>query len=103
MARAPAKHPRRLSWTPSALAEYERTLSFIATDDPLSAERIKERTERALATVLAFPHIGALGARRGERRLPIPNTGHVLNYRVLRSEIRVQSWYRARRRPPEDR
>ena len=103
MARAPAKHAKQLSWTPSALAEYERTLSYIANEDPLTAERVKDRTERALVSVLSFPHIGTPGARRGELRLPIPNTGHVLNYRVLRSEIRIQSWYRARRRPPTGR
>jgi plasmid stabilization system protein ParE len=100
MPRAPAKPVRQLEWLPPALAAYEATLTFIANEDPVSAQKVKERTDRALADILAFPGIGTPGSRRGERRFAIPNTGHVLNYRVIRSAVRIQSWYRARRRAP---
>ena len=98
MPRAPEKPARQLRWTRSALAAYEATLSFIANEDPITAEKVKERVERALADILTFPGIGTPGSQRGERRFPIPNTGHVINYRVFRSRVRIQSWYRARQR-----
>ena len=87
---------KRLEWSPRARAAYLATLEFIASEDPAAALLVRERVERVLQHVAAYPGIGTPGMRRGERRLPIQNTGHVFNYRVTRSSIRIQSWYRAR-------
>jgi plasmid stabilization system protein ParE len=88
---------RRLDGAPRALEAYLETLARIADDDPRTADLVRQRVERALALIGAQPGIGTPAIRRGERRFPIPKTGHVINYRVLRSAIRVQLWYRARR------
>lgn len=87
---------RRLEWTPRALEAYLGTLAHIAEEDPRTAGRVAERVERALSAILAHPGIGSPSARKGERRYPIPNTGHVLNYRVTATAVRVILWYRAR-------
>lgn len=55
-----------------------------------------ERVERSVAVILSQPAIGTPATRRGERRYPIPNTGHVINYRVTRNVVRIRLWYRAR-------
>jgi plasmid stabilization system protein ParE len=73
-------------------------LAYIAEQDPASSQLVRDRVEQALKQIAAFPAIGTPGLRRGIRRFAVPNTGHVINYRVTRSAVRIQSWYRARRR-----
>ena len=90
---APAK---RLEWAPRALDAYLATLARIAEEAPFTARQFLERVERSLAVIRSRPGIGTPATRRGERRYPIPNTGHVINYRVTRSAIRIRLWYRAR-------
>jgi len=55
------------------------------------------RVDRSIALIQAQPGIGTPTATPGVRRHAVPNTGHVINYRVTRVAIRVQLWYRARR------
>ena len=86
-----------LEWLPSARAAYLETLEYIARDDPRTAERIAQRVEKSLALIRAMPGLGTLTAKPGVRRYPVPESGHVFDYRVLRHSIRVQRWYRARR------
>ncbi len=93
----PAGSPaKRLEWSPRALDAYLATLERIADEDPFTANIFEERVERALAVILSQPAIGTPATRRGERRFPIPRTGHVINYRVTRNAVRIQLWYRAR-------
>ena len=87
---------KRLEWTRKAFEAYYSTLKRIAEDDLRTAELVRERVERALALIQSQPGIGTPALRRGERRYPVPNTGHVINYRVSRYTIRVVLWYRAR-------
>lgn len=88
---------RRLEWAAGALDAYLSTVARIAADDPFTARQFVERVQQALAAIVAHPFIGTPATRRGERRFPVPGTGHVINYRVTRSAIRIQLWYRARR------
>ena len=95
MAAAGAK---RLEWHPGARWAFQETLSHIALDDPRAAELVLARTRRALALIQAHPSLGTPVPRRGERRFPVPNSGHVFHYRVARDAIRIVLWYRARQR-----
>jgi len=88
---------RRLEWAAGALDAYLSTVARIAADDPFTARQFVERVEQTLAAIVTHPFIGTPATRRGERRFPVPGTGHVINYRVTRVAIRVQLWYRARR------
>lgn len=92
----PAGAARRLEWLPGARRAFLETLAQITADDPHAAELVLARTSRALALVQAHPGLGTPAPRRGERRYPVPNTGHVFHYRVTRSAIRIVLWYRAR-------
>src|SRR5882672_8879196 len=98
MPRAPASPAKQLEWSPPASSAYLATLAYIAAQDPLTAETFKARVDRALADIAAFPSIGTPAGRKGERRFPVPNTGHVLNYIVRKGTIRIQRWSRARQR-----
>ncbi len=88
---------RRLEWSPGALDAYLSTVARIAAEDPFTARQFAERVRQSLATILAHPYVGTPATPRGERRYPIPGTGHVVNYRVSREAVRIQVWYRARR------
>ena len=87
---------RRLEWSARALDAYLSTVARIAAEDPYTARQFSERVQSSLAAIAAHPFIGTPATRRGERRYPIPGTGHVINYRVTRSAVRIQVWYRAR-------
>lgn len=87
---------RRLEWAAGAFDAYMDTLAQIAAEDPFTARQVADRVQLSLAAILAHPFIGTPATRRGERRYPIPGTGHVINYRVTRRAVRIQLWYRAR-------
>ena len=91
-----AAREKRLEWAPRALDAYLATLARIAGQDSFTAQRFIERVEHSLTMIVSHPSIGTPAIRRGERRYPIANTGHVINYRVTRSAVRIQLWYRAR-------
>lgn len=92
----PASAARRLEWAPRALQAYVDSLAYIADQDARTAELVRERVEHALDLILEYPGIGVPTPRRGERRYPVPSTGHVLVYRVTRAAVRIHVWYRAR-------
>ena len=87
---------RRLDWGRRALDAYVSTLIHIGSENRQSAYLVEERVDRALALILAHPGLGTPGPRRNERIFAIPNTGHVVQYRVLAGSIRITRWYRAR-------
>ena len=91
-----ASAARQLEWAPRALQAYIDSLAHIADENPRTAGLVRERVEHALDRILEHPGIGVPTARRGERRFPIANTGHVIVYRVTQAAVRVHVWYRAR-------
>ncbi len=92
----PKSAGRRLEWAPRALQAYVDTLAYISDEDPRTAELVRERVKSALGLIREFPGIGVQTARRGERRYPIPNTGHVIIYRATRTVVRIHLWYRGK-------
>lgn len=87
---------KRPSWSARASAAFDRTLAFIAADDPLTAETVLARVDRSIELICSQPGLGTPTATPGVRRYPIPRTGHVITYRVIRGEVRILRWYRAR-------
>lgn len=81
---------RRLEWAAGALDAYLATVALIAAEDPFTARQFVERVQKSLAAILAHPFIGTPATRLGERRYPLPGTGHAINYRVKHNAIRVQ-------------
>lgn len=90
--------PKRLDWQRRALDAYVSTLINIASENRRTAYLVEERVDRALALILAHPGLGTPGPKRNERIFAVPNTGHVLHYRVFARLIRVTLWRRARQR-----
>ena len=71
MPREPGNPAKLLEWSPRAWVAYSATLAFIADEDPVAAKLVKDRVERALTQIAAFPGIGTPGTRRGLRRFPV--------------------------------
>jgi plasmid stabilization system protein ParE len=95
MAGGTSKPPR---WSARASAALDSTLARIAAEDPSTAEAVLNRVERSISLICVQPGLGTLTAARGVRRHPVPGTGHIINYRLVRGEIRILLWYRARQR-----
>ena len=87
---------KRLEWARSARAAYAATLARIGEDDPHTAALVEARVERILALLQSQPDLGTPSALNGQRFYPIANTGHNLNYRVVRDTIVVVRWNRQR-------
>ncbi|MRW91742.1 hypothetical protein GJ699_17245 [Duganella sp. FT80W] len=86
-------------WSPRARVGYSNSLSYIAAQDRHAADLVTGRVASALALIQIQPDIGTL-VKRGLRRFPIPKTGHVIDYRVTKVEIRIIRWARQTRMLP---
>jgi plasmid stabilization system protein ParE len=89
-----------LEWARAARDAFDASIDFIAAEDPFTARRVLERVENALTQIQAHPKIGRPAGAGGRRAFPIPNTGHIVNYRETKSAIRILRWYRSKRNIP---
>jgi plasmid stabilization system protein ParE len=64
------------------------SLGRIGEQDPHSAELVLRRVRRALALLLLHPGLGTPTHRADKRRFAIPNTGHAIEYRLVKDELR---------------
>jgi len=94
MPRSAGRKP--LEWARAARDAFDASIDFIAADDPFTARLVVERVENALTQIQAHPKIGRAAGARGRRAFPIPNTGHIVNYRETSSAIRILRWYRSK-------
>jgi plasmid stabilization system protein ParE len=85
-----------LEWARAARDAFEASIDFIASEDLRAARLVVQRVEDALRLIQAHPKIGKAAGLRGRRMFPIPNTGHIVNYRETRSSIRILRWYRSK-------
>jgi plasmid stabilization system protein ParE len=89
-----------LEWARAARNAFEASINFIASEDPFAARLVVERVENALKQIQAYPRIGRPAGARGRRAFPIPDTGHIINYRETKSTIRILRWYRGKQNVP---
>lgn len=92
--------PKPLEWARAARDAFDASIDFIAREDPFTARLIVERVENALRQIQTYPRIGRPAGARGRRAFPIPNTGHVINYRETGRAIRILRWYRSKQNVP---
>ena len=90
-----------LEWARAAQDAFDASIDFIAREDPFTAQLVVERVTNALTQIQAHPKIGRPAGARGRRVFPIPNTGHIVNYRETSSAIRILRWYRSKQNVPQ--
>lgn len=86
-------------WSVQARSQFIGTLTYIANEDPLSAEKVHKRVEKSLALLCDSPEMGVSAPTAGVRTYAVPKTGHSFDYRLVRGQIRIQRWYRQRQKP----
>lgn len=86
-------------WSVQARNQFAATLTYIAKEDPLTAERVHERVDKSLKLLCDSPDMGVQAPTAGVRTYAVPKTGHSFDYRLVRDQIRVQRWYRQRQKP----
>lgn len=86
-------------WSVQARNQFVATLTFIAKEDPLSAELVHQRVNKSLALLCDSPEMGVSAPTAGVRTYAVPKTGHSFDYRLVCDQIRVQRWYRQRQKP----
>lgn len=92
--------PKPIEWARAARDAFEASIDFIAAEDAFTARLVVERVENALTQIQAHPKIGRPAGARGRRTFPIPNTGHIVNYRESSATIRILRWYRSKQNVP---
>ncbi|MBA5605719.1 type II toxin-antitoxin system RelE/ParE family toxin [Duganella sp. FT3S] len=90
----------RVVWQPRAWQSFVRTLQHLSAQDAMAAELVARRVEEALAVLATRPDIGTLTLAPGRRSFPVPRTGHTIDYRVVRDELRISRWARQTRHRP---
>jgi plasmid stabilization system protein ParE len=88
----------RVDWSVQARNQFVATLTYIAKEDPLSADMVRQRVEKSLKLLCKSPAMGVSAPTAGVRTYIVPKTGHNFDYRLVRDQIRIQRWYRQRQR-----
>jgi plasmid stabilization system protein ParE len=83
-------------WSTQARNQFIATLTYIAKEDPLSAEMVHKRVKKSVALLCDSPEMGVSAPTAGVRTYAVPKTGHSFDYRLVRDQIRIQRWYRQR-------
>ena len=89
----------KLRWTPEAAENLASICEYVARDSGAAARRIATVVHEQLNLLLAFPHIGRLGAEKGTRELVLSPLPYLVVYRVREDGIEVLSvWHGAQNR-----
>ena len=86
-------------WSVQARNQFLATLTHIAKEDPLSAQRVHKRVENSLKLLCDSPKLGVPAPTTSVRTYAVPKTGHSFDYRLVHDQIRIQRWYRQRQKP----
>lgn len=89
-------HTLAVVWSATAQKAFFATLEKIENEDAGTTRLIIQRVDKSISLIAAQPSLGTFTAMTGVRRYAIPNTGHMINYRVAHGELRILRWYRQR-------
>lgn len=70
-------------WRSTAFDGLERIRRYIATEDPVAAERVFRDILSVVDHLAAAPALGRAGRVEGTRELVVPRTGYLVAYAVV--------------------
>lgn len=85
-------------WSTQARDQFVATLRHIAEENPLVAEKVRQRVQKSIGLLCGSPDMGVPAPKAGVRTYAVPNTGHSFDYRLVRDQLRIQRWYRQRQK-----
>jgi toxin ParE1/3/4 len=87
----------RLEWSPLAQRDLREAVEFIAQDSLAAADAVEDRVLAAALGLLNHPEKGRNGRRAGTREWAVPQTSHLLIYRIAPTLIEiVRVWHMSR-------
>lgn len=87
----------KVQWSDDALADLLDAYAFIASDNPVAAERVQARLIGAAERLQDFPNSGRIGRRSGTREMPVSQTPYVMIYVVSDDRVIItRLWHGAR-------
>ena len=91
----------RIVWTAPALRDLAAARAYIASDNPLAADRQVARVLAAVGGLLRFPEPGRAGRRPASRELVVPHSAYLVAYRVRADTIEILRVLHGRQRWPD--
>jgi len=67
-------------WSAQARNQFVATLTYIAKEDPLSAEIVHQQVEKSLTLLCDSPEMGVSAPTAGVRTYAVPKSGHSFDY-----------------------
>lgn len=87
-------------WSPRAIAHLADLRSYIARDNPNTANRIAGALLDAVERLAELPNLGRPGRVAGTRELVVPGTPYVIPYRVRGDRLEVIAVFHGRQKWP---
>ena len=88
-------------WLPVAVQDVLQIRTFIAEQDPRSAQKVASRIDQAISHLGQMPNIGRQGRIFGTRELPISGTPFLAIYRVREGRVEILRILHGRQPLPE--
>ena len=89
---------RELVWSIRALTELDEIITYIPSQDPITAQRVAARIDERIGSLLLHPRLGRRGRVTGTRELVV--APFIVAYEVTDDLIVVLAVLRGRRRWP---
>jgi addiction module RelE/StbE family toxin len=88
-------------WRETALDGLEHARAYIAEDNPLAAEHMRERILAAVRNLADMPGLGHPGRIDGTRELVVSDTSYIVAYLVTHNQLMILAVLHAARQGPE--
>jgi toxin ParE1/3/4 len=88
-------------WSPRAIEHLTHLRSYIARDNPISANRIAGILLKAVERLAELPNLGRSGRVAGTRELVVPGTPYVIPYRLRGDRLEVIAVFHGRQKWPK--
>jgi toxin ParE1/3/4 len=91
----------RVRWLRNALDNVQAEIEFVAQENQPAAVSLARELFEATDRLGKFPGVGRAGRVPGTRELVIPDTPHILPYRLRAGAVEILRVFHAARRWPE--
>lgn len=82
----------KLVWLPTAIANRDALIEYIAQENPKAAIKQDNNVEKQTDQLVVHPEMGRLGRKRDTRELVISQTSFVVVYRIKPKAKRIEIW-----------
>ncbi len=91
----------RVRWLRTANANLDSAASYIAKEDPDTAQEMYAHIRERVAELAKHPEMGRPGRVFGTRELVIERYPYIVPYRIREREVQVIRVFHTSQRPPE--